>query len=654
MAADDLFKPAEHHSLGELLDDRAPFVVDPYQRDYAWKHVPRPTEEFDDGEVADFVFDLRRLIDEHQRDSRAPKYFFGLMVAAVQDNSGWLPNDKHEVVDGQQRLTTFVLLGSAMIEAAASIKSQAESEGDAATATRCDNFIEFMTERCIERNLRSTTGASPKPFNVLTLTNGDNEYFQRLIRGDKSDPGNRDSCLLLRDARIALDEAVRQWLPEGSAQLQEAALTEIRNIVFEHTQLVLIIAKSTVDAYRLFAVANNRGRRLEQSDLLRAYLLRLADSSKNEAAKVRIATLWNDLDARAPEKVNAALRGFYASRLGVRAPKVDVYDTYVQDIFRHPEHATLTPQEATALTDVVVEVSEGVRLYNDVLLAGEWPFKKKRGGPSKWERNLVELIVVRLKSTRVVPLLLAAATTWAGSEPAFQKLVLFLERAELRFIVSRSHPSTVADRYFEAALMVRQGRSVDEVVAFLEPWVAFLADDERFKSALMALNYTQGKARIRHLLAMLDDHRALYLARREGRKEPAFAPNKLREWDLGTADLDHIYPRSGGGRPDKGLETVKNKMGNLALLLDRENQQLAKALLPTTSKKRAIYRSSNVRLTEAVEKEIAGADKWTKEMVEQRQTELADMAMEIYAVSAKAKTAAEAMGRQQADRRPTA
>lgn len=641
MPADDLFKPAEHHSVGQLLDDRAPFVVDPYQRDYAWNFVARPSSEFDDGEVADFIYDLGRLLDEVRRDPAAQKYFFGLMVAAVQDNSGWLPSELHEIVDGQQRLTTFVLLGSAMIQTAKAIQKAAQREEDHQAEEQCRNFIDFMTERCIERDLRSTTGAAPRTFDVLSLTEGDNEFFQRLIRGEEANPGTRDSCRLLADAKAALDVAVREWIPQGTAAEQAVELTKIRNVLFDHTQLVLIIGKSKVDAYRLFSVANNRGRRLEQADLLRAYLLRLADSSKSPQVKIRIAALWNELDSRPPEKVNAALRGYYASLLGVRAPKIDVYDSYVHDVFRHAEHATLTQKQGSDLTNQVAEICQGVSLYNDVFLEGKWPFPRRSGGPSKWERNLIELVVVRLKSTRAVPLLMAAATVWKKSERDFVRLVLFLEKAELRLLVSRSHPSTVADRYFEAAEMVRLGKSVDEVITFLEAWVAFLADDERFHSALLSLNYTQGKARIRHLLAMLDDHRALYLAKKEGRPLPVLAPNKLREWDLGTADLDHIYPRSGGDSPDADLEPVKNRMGNLALLLDKENQQQARTLSPTSKKKLDIYRASNVRLTEAVGKEIAGARKWTRAMVEHRQTELAEMAMVIYAISSKAKKAAE-------------
>ncbi len=82
-------------SVGALLGGAYPFRIPVYQRGYAWERK----------DILDYVNDLRAQVALDDPGA----YFFGAIIA-VETPLSRAPNDfVFEVVDGQQRLTTFFL-----------------------------------------------------------------------------------------------------------------------------------------------------------------------------------------------------------------------------------------------------------------------------------------------------------------------------------------------------------------------------------------------------------------------------------------------------------------------------------------------------------------------------------------------------------------
>ena len=180
-------------------------------------------------------------------------------------------------------------------------------------------------------------------------------------------PEPTGSQQLLVSAEAALVTAVTSWLPEGTPDERDRALTSFRDVIFDKTDVIFITAETSVNAYRLFTVANNRGKPLEQADLIRAYLLQLLSTAKDDVISRRVATAWNDLDTRAPARTNAALRAYYGSVMGVRAPKGDVFDAFAKDIFKHSQNDSLTRPRARALkTRVDADLRGSQHLRHDL------------------------------------------------------------------------------------------------------------------------------------------------------------------------------------------------------------------------------------------------------------------------------------------------
>lgn len=92
-------KPNVHQKtiLNLLSDPKADFLIPDYQRPYAWNQDQCQT-------LWDDLVNFTVPGGNHEKfDSKKDEYFLGSIVAFQE-------NDKHEIIDGQQRLTTFMLI----------------------------------------------------------------------------------------------------------------------------------------------------------------------------------------------------------------------------------------------------------------------------------------------------------------------------------------------------------------------------------------------------------------------------------------------------------------------------------------------------------------------------------------------------------------
>lgn len=105
-----------HLAIKTLFEHNATFEIPKYQRGYAWEEEA----------VTDFIDDISQSLaarlDRKQRD-----HFFGGIVAArkdVPDSS----RSNHEIIDGQQRLASFVMLAAALVRSMTGVVESLENE----------------------------------------------------------------------------------------------------------------------------------------------------------------------------------------------------------------------------------------------------------------------------------------------------------------------------------------------------------------------------------------------------------------------------------------------------------------------------------------------------------------------------------------------
>ena len=88
----------EYSAIGRFFADNPVYTIPIYQRGYAWEKQ----------EIDDFLKDLENVFNA-RKVGKPKNHFFGSIVTVQHKLSGVVGKYRHELVDGQQRATTFVL-----------------------------------------------------------------------------------------------------------------------------------------------------------------------------------------------------------------------------------------------------------------------------------------------------------------------------------------------------------------------------------------------------------------------------------------------------------------------------------------------------------------------------------------------------------------
>lgn len=254
---------AESQSLKLIFQGATRYTVPLYQRPYVWEHVPKEPERdrlgpfWDDvKQTIDRLVDRQKLLRQADGDVEklAPMapHFFGAVVIDEPETDGGVVT--HEVIDGQQRLTTIQLL----IAAAARECATAERPKHASRLRRLslqDDDVDVSGDEVFK----------------LRPTSRDRAAFAGVM-----DP---DSPSESADVRIAaayqfFAARLKEWhqqLPEGEEDLYFDAL---RDTIYEHLLIVVIELQPGDNAQGIFESLNAQGERLLAIDLVKNQVFR--------------------------------------------------------------------------------------------------------------------------------------------------------------------------------------------------------------------------------------------------------------------------------------------------------------------------------------------------------------------------------------------
>jgi len=224
---------AEHHVRTEVLTLAAvrtrgmAFVIPSYQRPYVWR----------DEDVLKLFDDIR---DAYM--AREPQYFIGSVLSAIRDEGELLT---YELIDGQQRTTTLMLLSLAF-KAAGVITPLAEVS-------------------ILGKKPRLTFEIRDAVSNLL----GSYAGLDRMTRPG-ADAIENDAYLTHLDANLHVLKQQVKKLPENESFSREG----FADYIYRQVSWVNNIVPSSMDLNRLFASMNTAGIQLEPVDLLKAKLFR--------------------------------------------------------------------------------------------------------------------------------------------------------------------------------------------------------------------------------------------------------------------------------------------------------------------------------------------------------------------------------------------
>lgn len=243
----------DQKTVRELLaNKRSDFLIPDYQRPYAWGEDECATL-WDDLFAFAFPND-----DSEQFNSASDEYFLGPIVTFKNDD------EKLEIIDGQQRLTTIMLLLRAFYDKFANMKDRQS----------------VKTREAIEGCVWKTDEFGDPDMDRLKIdsevaSDGDKGEFLGILRSGTVEDGWKSAYANnFKYFQRKISELVNEW-PTYTGYLA----TRILNNVI----LLPIEAESQDTALRIFSTLNDRGRPLSDADIFKSQFYKFfSDSGKKD------------------------------------------------------------------------------------------------------------------------------------------------------------------------------------------------------------------------------------------------------------------------------------------------------------------------------------------------------------------------------------
>jgi len=559
---------ADKKTLRKLLGmEDEQFRIPHYQRPYSW------TSE----QVDDLWDDLL--------ENAATGHFLGSLVLASENES------KPQVIDGQQRLTTLMILLSVLRDACLD-RGMEKDARKIQTRLTADPFAEG------DARYKFKTGAVNWPvFRDFVLREPDDPKRQALddVAALPSYVRERNKPLIANVARLR--DHLARALGDLGVEQQAAWLVKFTSDLMEHVELVVIEVKELADAFLLFETLNDRGLQLSAADLLKSHLLgQFARTYTSEEDVDEAATHWDEMleDLGAGVDVSRFLR-HYLMGYQQSVKKDEVFDHF---------KALIKARDPQWVLD---ELRVVARMY------GEFE------SPGKVTHDATRQVLEDLRTLRAMTCYIALLPARRYlSEADFVEFARVAETLTFRYsTVVGLGTNDIERRYRDAAqvLIASEGRELERARQFL---IEAMPDSHTFRVAFdkmqMGTQYL-----LRYTLGRIEAHLS------DG-AEKVFKSNNL-------VHIEHIMPQTltEAWRTVLGLDGVDrhaeflNRYGNLTLFYYGYN-------IPASNKpfdeKKEYYLQSDVRLTS----ELVAREVWDLEAIQQRQDRLGELADEVWAI----------------------
>ncbi len=252
----------DQKTIKDLFQDKkADFLIPDYQRPYAWGENECQT-------LWDDIFAFA-IPDEGKTDFDSnSEYFLGPIVTFTNEKN------KQEVIDGQQRLTTLMLLLRAFYSKFGHMQDKQS----------------VSTKQNIEKCLWKTDEFEEPDMDQLKIdsevaTDNDKEEFLNILKTGAVTKGNR--------SRYAQNYQFFQKQIDEFLSKYPSYFANLPNRIMKNCILLPIEAESRDTALRIFSTLNDRGKPLSDADIFKAQFYKYYS---NKGQKKEFIQKWKELE----------------------------------------------------------------------------------------------------------------------------------------------------------------------------------------------------------------------------------------------------------------------------------------------------------------------------------------------------------------------
>ena len=542
-------------TFGQLISGRL-FNIPDYQRSYSWGTPQRRA----------LFADINRTWEAGE-----DRTHFMATVVGLRRGTQKIVVDEYaeiDIVDGQQRVTTLILLLKSIA------KILAPSEG--------------RVKRNIEEDLVKPDSASL----LLLQTNHDtSHHFANYLRYGTSESSGSAKTIADRELLKAIEECeefAREWQQQGRLNDLVALLRNRLEFIFHETPDEALV-------YTVFEVLNSRGLPVSWVDRLKSMLMATVfetASGNQEKLLKEVHSLWSDIYRCIGLRQglsNEALR-FAATLRDTSRPNRPLSPQVAVSTLHGQATGPAEVRDTTTYLKSVIEAVDG--LHRD------------------HRRNAV----TRIGQARLLATAIHLQQNLTEGER--EQILRLWESVSFRIYgMFRKDARTAVGDYVRLSWRIaNENLSCADIVSGISRIGRDYPADEAAKSLSRKDFYPDRTEETRYFLARYEE----FLAKRAGQKFDNEQWNRI--WTASAADsIEHILPQSSGD------ENYIHRIGNLVLLSPKLNSQLRDM---SPGEKGDAYRRTGLLQAQEVAPQLQN---WNRAAIERREKALLDWAVQEWA-----------------------
>ncbi|PZF88726.1 DUF262 domain-containing protein [Listeria ivanovii] len=532
--------------------------------------IPNYQREYswEESELEDLWMDLNQIIN---KDTES--HFFGQIVIHVDKKE----NDKL-IIDGQQRTSTAVIFLAAMRDLFTEIYNDGWPDAKFDSEDITTKFIGRYTQNRDERK--------------LFLGESDKEFFSSRIQSVSSESSEVKK---LTKSQKRIDSAYIYFYNKLAESMELSATLEGKYTILkkyfsnftEKCTVMFVETDDVNEAFIIFETLNARGRDLETADLLKNHLFRVANK-KIDIVKKDWQQMLGILDGIDTTKY---IRHFWNSQnLFIRE----------KDLYKGIRKKVATTLEATNFMNDLLRLSE---VYSGMVNPTDDNFFD-----ANIQQVLADIKILGAKS--FYPVILAMVKKDFDSKEIYEVLTGVEVLIVRNFVVSGLVANKYETEFSKIAFRIYQ-EDIGEVEEIMDLLRKNIVADNDFLHNFSSFEI-KNKPSIRYILKKINDSYSKEVAVLNDNNKihiEHIMPVKANDWDILKEDHgEYLW-----------------KLGNLTLLGEEYNKKSTNKVF---NEKKGVYEFSQVQLT----KELLEYEDWTVETIQERQKNLAEVAVNIWKV----------------------
>lgn len=582
-------------SLNALIVGDKLFDIPVYQRGYAWEEK----------NLQDLWEDLYYL-------DVSKKHYFGtvlLLDSKRVTQVGMKTLKRMDVIDGQQRLTTILILLREIISQAKVVVEEAMRD---------------QVEGLEKDYLRFLTHYKLNPLGT------DGDFFRQYIINEK-DYMVGQAATASQHRLVAAKGFFREKLKEEQEKRPDGFfdfLVELKRKV-DDLQIIQYMVESNSDSIRIFETVNDRGRPLSDLEKTKSFLMHSSYMGMQDESE-KIESRLQDINVRFSqmykyyEDVNDAQDLRWLDERGIQRyhfinfvthdqKKLGGYLNNLKDLIR--DKLRQDPDDGV----------EYVRKYAKDLEMGFFAVQdmvKAREKGTELGRLLDKILLVG-RLGNVFPLLMAAWLKFRDNRREMSRILRLIEAFAFRvYTVGRYRSHTGQSWLYATAHRVENWQwDSNRVIEELKKINHHYRNDSQFKANLRSEGF-YGRLTSRDMKYLLSEYE-IHL-RREANEPLSFSQDEILSSRM--YQVEHIWPQSPVDLSEEQQEEHElnvHRLGNLTLT--RWNQSLSNN--PFSAKK-AKYADSSLR----VQRGLARFGEWNSDTIREREDKIVEFALKRWAV----------------------